>query len=102
MTGCVRVTACAAPLLLLLLASCATQPPADSAPLRVGVIALNDFHGHLEPPAGGFRVGGEALRGKVVRSADGNVSFLIDGEERTFRLEEVEQARLAEWPDTPR
>lgn len=49
-----------------------------------------------------FRVGGEALKGRVVSSADGTVTFLVDGEQRTFRLAEVDQARLAEWPDTPR
>ena len=35
-----------------LLAACATTPPAarTAAPVAVGVIAINDFHGALEPP----------------------------------------------------
>lgn len=66
-----------------------------------------------------FRSAGEAFKGRVLRTTstrsdgatdDGNdeqsaavsVTFLIDGEERTFRLNDLEQARLAEWPDTPR
>ncbi len=35
-----------------LLAGCASAPPA--APLQVRLFALNDFHGHLRPPPGGF------------------------------------------------
>lgn len=49
-----------------------------------------------------FRVGGESLKGRVVRADDDAVTFQVDGAERTFRLDELEQARLAEWPDTPR
>lgn len=32
------------------LAACATVPVVPSAPVEVGIIALNDFHGALEPP----------------------------------------------------
>lgn len=61
-----------------------------------------------------FRADGRAFKGRVlgVKSAaegdaepgagGGTITFLIDGAERTFRLNELEQARLAEWPDTPR
>jgi 5'-nucleotidase len=36
----------------LLLAGCATAPaPEQSEPLKVQVLAINDFHGHLLPPA---------------------------------------------------
>lgn len=57
-----------------------------------------------------FRVGGEPFKGRVLgvsdpadsESADASVTFDIGGEQRTFRLNELEQARLAEWPDTPR
>lgn len=38
--------ACAA----LLLGACATVPDAPPAPVEVGLIAINDFHGTLEPP----------------------------------------------------
>ena len=50
--------------LLLGLVACAGSPPAPhpaSAPVHVQLIALNDFHGNLEPPAG------------TVRLADGTV-----------------------------
>lgn len=36
-----------------LLAGCATPPPAG--PVRVKLIAINDFHGNLKPPQGGVR-----------------------------------------------
>jgi len=64
-----------------------------------------------------FRVAGESYKGRVLRTSSGpagsanaageetgdvNVTFDIAGEERIFRLNELEQARLAEWPDTPR
>jgi len=49
-----------------------------------------------------FRAGGESLTGRVLRVEDGAVTFLVDGEERTFTVEDIEQARLAEWPDKPR
>ncbi|MFL6844436.1 MAG: bifunctional metallophosphatase/5'-nucleotidase [Allosphingosinicella sp.] len=39
-----------APLLLFLLAGCATTQPSPPAPVEVEVIAFNDFHGNLEPP----------------------------------------------------
>lgn len=32
------------------LAGCATVPEAPAAPVEVGIIAINDFHGTLEPP----------------------------------------------------
>ena len=51
---------CALPCALLsalLLAGCASTPSAPLAPLpplQVRLLALNDFHGHLKPPPGGF------------------------------------------------
>ena len=32
----------------------------------------------------------------------GQMTATFDGEERTFPVEAIEQARLAEWPDKPR
>ena len=48
---------------LLALASCATatEKPApgaassSSAPVQMHILAINDFHGNLEPPSGGAR-----------------------------------------------
>ncbi|MEO6151538.1 MAG: bifunctional metallophosphatase/5'-nucleotidase [Croceibacterium sp.] len=34
----------------LALAACATVPTLPAAPVEVGIVALNDFHGALEPP----------------------------------------------------
>ena len=34
----------------LALAGCATLPPGPAAPVTVGIAAINDFHGALEPP----------------------------------------------------
>ncbi|HVP63155.1 MAG TPA: bifunctional metallophosphatase/5'-nucleotidase [Myxococcaceae bacterium] len=45
--------------LLLALAACAGSPPApqaSSGPVHVQLLALNDFHGNLEPPAGTVRL----------------------------------------------
>lgn len=49
-------------LLLLTLAGCAGSPPASpaphaaSGPVRVQLLAINDFHGNLEPPSGTVRL----------------------------------------------
>ncbi len=45
-----------------LLAGCALTPPAE--PVKVKVLAINDFHGNLKPPQGGIRVRDAA--GKLV------------------------------------
>ena len=34
----------------LSLAACATVPATPPAPVEIGIIAINDFHGALEPP----------------------------------------------------
>lgn len=48
------------------------------------------------------RVAGETFKGKV-REVDGErVTFEVDGVRRTYAISELESARLAEWPDTPR
>jgi 2',3'-cyclic-nucleotide 2'-phosphodiesterase (5'-nucleotidase family) len=63
--------------LATLLAGCATPPPATAptaataatvtAPVRVKVLAINDFHGNLQAAAGGIRVRDAA--GKTVNGA---------------------------------
>ena len=42
--------------LLASLAGCAAMAPRPADTVAVKVLAINDFHGHLRPPAGGFRV----------------------------------------------
>src|SRR3954471_3898203 len=43
---------------LAFLAACATVPSAPSAPVEVGIVAINDFHGALEPPKASVSVTG--------------------------------------------
>ena len=73
---------------LLALAGCATVPPAAPVqPVEVQILAINDFHGNLEPPntaieataAGGTTVkvpaGGAAyLAGAAIVIADGDLT----------------------------
>ena len=41
---------CSVALLSVALAACATVPRAPSGPVEVQILAINDFHGNLEPP----------------------------------------------------
>jgi 5'-nucleotidase len=63
------------PLLLLALAlvGCAGLP---TAPVPVTVLAINDFHGHLEPPRGGFRQPDPNDPTKTVATPAGGVAHL--------------------------
>lgn len=49
-----------------------------------------------------FRAAGANHTGRVVRVDGDEVTFTVRGEDATYALDEIEQARLAEWPDTPR
>jgi 5'-nucleotidase len=55
------------------LAGCATRP---AAPVRVKVLAINDFHGVLKAPAGGIRVADPADRSKTMVVAAGGAEHL--------------------------
>ena len=44
---------------------------------------------------------GETFTGRVKEVADDSVTFDLKGQTRTLKLSDL-QARLAEWPDTPR
>lgn len=48
------------------------------------------------------RVGGETFTGTIVSVDDQSVVFEVGGSEREVPLRDIESARLAEWPDTPR
>jgi len=58
------------PLAALLLAGCAATPPLTetvpaAAPVEVGILAINDFHGNLEPPRRAVAIpgpGGESIQ----------------------------------------
>lgn len=60
-----------------LLAGCATPvPPAPAAPVRVKVLAINDFHGNLKPSLGGIRIKDPADPGKTVNIDAGGAEHL--------------------------
>jgi ribosome maturation factor RimP len=48
------------------------------------------------------RAGGESFKGVIVDVSPEHVTFEVAGERRTLYLTEIEEARLAEWPDKPR
>ena len=52
---------------LLALAACATSPAAitSGAPVQVNLLAINDFHGNLDPPGGGQSGERKGGRGRV-------------------------------------
>lgn len=58
------ITAFVALAIAALLAACATPRPTE--PVAVKVLAINDFHGNLKPPAGGIRTKDPADAAKTV------------------------------------
>jgi 5'-nucleotidase len=64
----------AALLAAALLAGCATPPPAE--PVKVKILAINDFHGNLKPPLGGIRVKDPANPGKTMNVDAGGAEYL--------------------------
>ncbi len=58
-----------------LLAGCATTPP-PAEPVKVRVLAINDFHGNLRPPASGIRIKDPANPGKTVNVPAGGAEHL--------------------------
>ncbi len=60
-----------------LLAGCATTPaPVSTEPVKVRVLAINDFHGNLKPSAGGIRVADSANPGKTKSLPAGGSEYL--------------------------
>nr|WP_316639307.1 bifunctional metallophosphatase/5'-nucleotidase [uncultured Roseateles sp.] len=45
-----------AALALAVLSACSTQAPPPAVPVKVKLLAINDFHGNLKPPPGGITV----------------------------------------------
>jgi 5'-nucleotidase len=62
--------------LLLALAGCASAPPAPAEPVRLRILAINDFHGNLKPPAGGWRIPDPANPGKTVNVPSGGAEAM--------------------------
>ena len=48
------------------------------------------------------RVGNETFRGTVREVTGESVTFEVGKERRTVALKDIDSARLAEWPDSPR
>ena len=65
--------ACTIALAAALLAGCASTA---TEPVRVKVLAINDFHGNLKPPPGGIRVKDPADASKTVTVAAGGAEHL--------------------------
>lgn len=47
-------------------------------------------------------VAGETFTGRIRDVESGTVGFEVNGERREVRIDAIQNARLAEWPDTPR
>ncbi|MGI8931285.1 MAG: bifunctional metallophosphatase/5'-nucleotidase, partial [Sphingomicrobium sp.] len=68
----------------LLLAGCATTPrPIAIAPVEVQILAINDFHGHLEPPK--ISIDATFADGRVAKVPAGGVAYLA-GAARALRV----------------
>jgi 5'-nucleotidase len=60
---------------LLLLAACATTPrPAATGPVEVQILAINDFHGNLEPPK--VSIDATAPDGSAIKVPAGGAAYL--------------------------
>lgn len=59
-----------------LLAGCTTAPPAPAEPVRVRLLALNDYHGNLKPLPSSLRVADPANPGRTVAVPTGGVDQL--------------------------
>ncbi len=60
-----------------LLAGCATPgTPVSTEPVKVRVLAINDFHGNLRPPRGGIRINDPANPGKTINVDAGGAEHL--------------------------
>ena len=60
----------------LALTSCSTAPPRATQPVKVKVLAINDFHGNLKPPGGGIRIKDPADATKTINVPAGGAEHL--------------------------
>jgi len=58
-------------LVAAVLAACSALPTATSEPVKVRVLAINDFHGNLLPPPGGIRIQDPKDRSKTLSVSAG-------------------------------
>jgi 5'-nucleotidase len=58
---------------------CAAAPLAETAPsstVELKILAINDFHGNLKPPAGGFRLPDPAQPGRTLAVPAGGAEYM--------------------------
>ena len=65
---------------LALLSGCATVPHAPAGPIEVQILAINDFHGNLEPPRNAIEV--TLGDGSVAKVPAGGVAYLAGAANR--------------------
>ena len=58
------------------MAACATTPPRATQPVNVKILAINDFHGNLQPPRGGIRIKDPADASKTINVPAGGSEHL--------------------------
>lgn len=59
------------------LAACSATPPPAAAPVvELKILALNDLHGHLKPPPGGFRVNDPRVPGAGIAMPAGGTEHI--------------------------
>ena len=73
------------------------ESPGPERPLRTAA-HFRRFSGLLAK----VRAGGETFTGRVAEVTDERVTFDLKGQPRAVALSDIQIARLAEWPDTPR
>ncbi len=62
--------------LLLLVLDPTPRARAQTAPVELRILAINDFHGNLRPPAGGIRIDDPADKTKKIRVAAGGAEHM--------------------------
>lgn len=67
---------CLAALALATLSACSSLPSTLKLPVKVKLLAINDFHGNLKPPPGGIAVQDPAHPGKTVSVAAGGAEHM--------------------------
>src|SRR5450755_1922687 len=61
---------------LAIVAGAASQAPAQTAPVDLRILAINDFHGNLRPPAGGIRIADPADKTKKIMVPAGGAEYM--------------------------
>jgi len=76
LAGATLLAGCAAAPLPTAPTAAPSAPATRSASVELKILAINDFHGHLKPPAGGFRHADPAHPGKSISVPAGGAEYL--------------------------